>query len=352
MSRQDSELVVRPDSGLVQELESRFRATCTHETIEAAELAWAAPLWDSLRADGFTTVGLPEEFGGSGGSVVDACAVLRTAGRHAAPVPLAESGLLGGWAAQVLGTELPDGLTVVANAPGVAPGSPLTGRVAGVPWARAADHLVLALDGGEVVLIGQESVRVEAHSNLAGEPRDLVVLDGAVPLAAASYSSEDRERLVRLGALSRVALSAGALERLVDLSVEYTGQRRQFGRPISRFQAVQAHLVALAEISALATMSADVAAAAVERGGGHYEVACAKSVVAGESAPATRAAHQAHGAMGMTREYPLHHYSRRLRSWATEYGDARTWNDVLGRTVRALGADSLYPFVTEPAIAG
>lgn len=354
MGGQDEGMPMRADAGLVEELEARFRQTCTHETVEAAERAWPTTLWDSLAADGFTTVGVPEELGGSGGSVVDACAVLRAAGRNAAPVPLAETGLLGGWAARALGAALPDGLTVVADAPGVTAGGAGTvdGRVAGVPWARAADHLVLALDGGRVVLVARDAVRIEEDANLAGEPRDTVVLDRVAPVASASYGPGDREHLVRLGALSRVALSTGALERLVDLSVEYTGQRRQFGRPVARFQAVQAHLVALAEISALATMAGDVAAAAVEAGGGHHEVACAKSVVAGLGTQATRAAHQAHGAMGMTREYPLHHHTRRLWSWATEYGDARSWDEALGTTLRAVGADGLYPFITEPVVAG
>jgi acyl-CoA dehydrogenase len=345
--------LVRADDGLVQELETRFRESCTHEAIEAAEREWPAQLWQSLQDDGFTEVGVPEELGGSGGSVVDACAVLRAAGKYAAPVPLAESGLLSGWAAGVLGTELPEGLTTIAAAPEVLlSGSSLSGRVEGVPWARAADHLVLVLDGGAVVVVPREDVGVEEGANLAGEPRDAVVLDGVAPVATATGTDEDRERFLRLGALSRVALSAGALERLVDLSVEYTAQRKQFGRPVGRFQAVQAHLVALAEISAMATVAAEVAAAAVDGGGGRYEVACAKSVTSAQAAAATRAAHQAHGAMGMTREYPLHHYSRRLWSWSTEYGDARAWNAVLGTVVRTLSADSLYPFITDPALAG
>ena len=54
----------------------------------------------------------------------------------------------------------------------------------------------------------------------------------------------------------------------------------------------------------------------------------------------------------MTREYPLHQYSRRLWSWATEYGDEREWTNYLGGAVIARGADGLYPFITNPGELG
>jgi acyl-CoA dehydrogenase len=60
---------------------------------------------------------------------------------------------------------------------------------------------------------------------------------------------------------------------------------------------------------------------------------------------ATRAAHQAHGAMGMTQEYALHHATRRLWSWCHEYGDGRYWSDRLGNLIVRHGADELYPLV-------
>jgi acyl-CoA dehydrogenase len=61
---------------------------------------------------------------------------------------------------------------------------------------------------------------------------------------------------------------------------------------------------------------------------------------------ATRAAHQVHGAIGMTQEYRLHHLSRRLWAWRNEYGDERHWAARLGATVAAAHADNLYPAIT------
>ena len=59
-------------------------------------------------------------------------------------------------------------------------------------------------------------------------------------------------------------------------------------------------------------------------GSGAVQTAVAKLLADQAATDATRHAHQAHGAMGMTCEYPLHHVSRRLWAWRSEYGDERT----------------------------
>src|SRR4051794_33131147 len=76
--------------------------------------ARSARVWDGLAEAGFPWVGVPDTAGGSGGSLLDALAVLRGIGRHGAPVPMAETGLLAGWLLAGAGLEIPDGpLTVV-----------------------------------------------------------------------------------------------------------------------------------------------------------------------------------------------------------------------------------------------
>ena len=149
------------------------------------------------------------------------------------------------------------------------------------------------------------------------------------------------------GALSRVALMAGAIEKMSRLTVSYTNEREQFGRPVSRFQAVQAHLVWAAQDAALARMAAEIAGREADRGHGRFEIASAKLVANQAATRATKACHQAHGAMGRTQEYPLHHRSRRLWSWRTEYGGDREWTHWVGRRAISVGADGLYPLVTD-----
>lgn len=342
------------DPALVRELNARFSASCTHEVVEAAEHTWNRELWQGVVADGFATVGVPEDAGGSGGTVIDACAVLRAAGAYSVPLPLAESGLLAGWLAARTGT-LPQGFVTTApcrqpvSATTVGPGEViLSGEVRGVPWARQADHIAVLIDTPRpgAAIARRDAVIIEESANLAGEPRDAVrFTEAPVPVRELPPGVSSSE-LFLLGALSRAALISGAIERTVDLTLRYTSERRQFGRPVGRFQAVQQHLVTLAEVSALTRMAVESAAMTVAGGGGDYEVAAAKSVANHSAAVAAKAAHQAHGAMGMTREYPLHQLSRRLWSWSTEYGNARYWSRKLGALVTEVGADGLYPLIT------
>lgn len=185
---------------------------------------------------------------------------------------------------------------------------------------------------------------VRGH-NLAGEPRDTVTLDAAVPDDAITPAPPGvtPEALLLRGALARANLIAGALARVTELTLRYTNEREQFGRPVARFQAVQHHLVRIAEEAQAAGMAAAVAAASAAPEPTFFEVAAAK-IMAGEAATAVaKAAHQAHGAIGMTKEYELGQLTARLWAWRDEFGSERHWSSRLGGHVAGLGADGLWP---------
>jgi acyl-CoA dehydrogenase len=151
--------------------------------------------------------------------------------------------------------------------------------------------------------------------------------------------------------LSRAALIAGALEGIVDLTVAYTHDRKQFGKAVGSFQSVQNLLVRCGEDAVLVGLAVEAAAREFARGHGDFEVACAKTLASDAARTASRAAHQAHGAMGMTREYPLHQLTRRLWSWRAEFGDA-SWKRDLGDALVALGPDGLYRSIAEGSGSG
>lgn len=337
------------DALLLEVADRVFADTCTHEAIQAAERdGWAPAVWARVAEVGLHRVALEE-----GGTLGDALAVLRAAGRHAAPVPLAETGLLAGWLLTGAGLPVGDGpLTVAPGRPEdrlELEGDRLRGVAHRVPWARTAERVAVLVASGDRWVVASApaaSLTVEAHANLAGEPRDTVRFAGAADVAPAA-PGVDADALRCRGALTRVMLMAGALERMSALTVGYTSERVQFGRPVARFQAVQKHLVDGAQDAVLVGAAADAAARAAERGEARFEIAAAKLLANQAAFSATRAAHQAHGAMGMTREYPLHHLSRRLWAWRSEYGDERFWSARLGAAVARGGADRLYP-----AIAG
>ena len=340
-----------PTDGLVAQTVDRLLTdSCTPEALERAEAeGWCAPVWDRLVTADFTHISLPEESGGSGGSLGDAADVLKALGRYAASVPFAETAMLGGWLLARAGMTLPSGPITVAPELLRLQADRIAGRTR-LAWgarAQAIVALVDTTDGLIVTLIDPSDVTIEPGSNLAGEARETVGFD--VALTATIHAAPvgvDIGSLRRRGALSRVLLMAGAAEAMSDLTVRYTHERQQFGQPIARFQAVQQHLVTVAQCAAQLSVAADLAVRALERGPAELEIAAAKVIADEVAVVGTRAAHQAHGAMGVTREYPLHRLSRALWSWRHEYGHARSWSRRLGDLAFAAGADGLFPLVT------
>ena len=150
----------------------------------------------------------------------------------------------------------------------------------------------------------------------------------------------------------RAEQMAGALEGCLEQSLRYAADRRQFGRPIAKFQAVQHNLAVLAGEVAAATTSADAAASAIARHGIDDDrslVAVATAKIRGGQAAGAGAAiaHQVHGAMGFTREYSLQHRTRRLWSWRDEFDPETVWAIELGRLIAQRGGDALWATVTE-----
>ena len=278
------------------------------DAAEAGEFPNA--LWELVRDSGLHLVGSPE----SGTDFNDLYGLLRIAGRYAVPLPLAE--------VLLANTLLEDqGLTTIA-----------VDDLA--PWARAADR-VLTVDGAT-----SSDFDVEPASNLAGESRDRVVLRDA---QRRDVPQDFHERM----ALSRVALMAGALDRILAMTIDYATTREQFGRPISKFQAVQHNLAILAGEAAAARCAFDAAVESVGSLGFALQVATAKARIGEAAGTAAEIAHQVHGAMGFTHEHSLHHFTRRLWAWRDEYGRESHWQESLGRRIAQGGADSVWKFIVD-----
>jgi acyl-CoA dehydrogenase len=280
--------------------------------------------WKKIAEAGLPAVLLEDGFGGNW---EDALVVVKACGTHATPAPLPE-GIL---ATHVLGY-LPDGIvTVSPNVTGTLKADRFTGELRGVPWGRDATQVVVNLDG-KAVLLARADAKLEEHHNPAGEPRDTLRFENA----RAETIANGIDMFAAL-ALLRTGQIAGALDHALELSVGYTRERQQFGRPLAQFQAIQQQLAVLAEETAAAGMAAAAAFKAMDRGDAGFEIAAAKLRANRAARVSTGIAHQVHGAMGFTAEYALHHLTRRLWAWQTEAGNERFWGERLGAQVAAQG---------------
>jgi acyl-CoA dehydrogenase len=334
-----------------------FGALATKELIESSEKgAWPEKLWRALEEGGLTLPLVSEDAGGAGGTWLDAHVVVRAAGRHTAPVPLAET-IIAGWLLSRAGLEVPLGpltLAPVRAGEGLAlarrgGGFSLSGTATRVPWGRHAGHVVsvTALDGqATVALVAAGGARVTEDTNLALEPRDTLVFDAAPVVAAAPAPGVALDAIRLYGAMARAAQMAGALDSCLEQAVRYATERKQFGRPIGSFQVIQQNLAVLAGHVAASGIAAESAFRAADRGDARFEVAVAKIRVGEAAGIGAGIAHQAHGAIGFTYEHSLHFATRRLWSWRAEFGSESAWARELGRAVAARGADALWTDLT------
>jgi acyl-CoA dehydrogenase len=334
-----------------------FGALATKELVESAERGtWPEKLWRALEEGGLTLPLVPEEAGGAGGSWLDAHVVVRAAGRHTAPVPLAETIIAGALLSRA-GVEVPLGPLTLAP---VRAGETLalerrggalavSGTATRVPWGRHAGHVVTvaSLDGRPTVaLVARAGAHVAEDRNLALEPRDTLVFDAAPALAAAPLTAAPADAIRLYGAMARAAQMAGALDACLEQAVRYATERKQFGRPIGTFQVIQQNLAVLAGHVAAAGIAAESAFRAADRGDARFEVAVAKIRVGEAAGVGAGIAHQTHGAIGFTYEHALHFATRRLWSWRAEFGSESAWARELGRAVAARGADRLWSDLT------
>src|SRR6059058_6624082 len=98
----------------------------------------------------------------------------------------------------------------------------LSGTARRVPWGRAVERVVALVDGQAVVIRTAVATAVERRTNLAGEPRDTLVFERARVEEVRPAACDLNER----GALTRVALMAGALVAMARLTIHYAGERR------------------------------------------------------------------------------------------------------------------------------
>jgi acyl-CoA dehydrogenase len=357
-------MAIRDETRMLLETMGRlFEDKCDKRTVDAAETgAFAADLWTAVAETGVPLAALPESAGGADAEWADLFYVLRVAGRFSAPIPLAET-MLAGWVAASSGLDPVDGpmavgpvrasykLTLARDGNGWR----LTGVASRIPYARHAERTILIADGpdGEmaVALDGTGGADVAVGKNIANEARDTLTYvdtrlsaDAARPLGG----GVSRAALYRRGALARATMMSGALENAMDLGCTYAQQRVQFGRPISKFQAVQHNLAMLASQAAAAVAAANQGIAALDKDEEtqEFRIAIAKTRVGEAATMAAELAHQVHGAIGFTKEYALQLSTRRLWSWREEFGADPEWAAKLGAYFCAKGADSLWPTLT------
>lgn len=319
-----------------------FEAASVDEVFEAVEEGrFPVSHWRAIEDNGLVDMLLPEEAGGAGVDFGDAMAVARTVGGFALPLPLVET-MIGRWLLSGAGLEAPAGPLGVVTA---------ASRLE-VPWPDNVSALVVSDAAGGVGWVAAGEVEFERPTNSAGEPVGRLRESPPIPPGqSGGLSSEPSPSTVT--AVARSAMIAGAMERILDLTIEHVQGRVQFGRPLARFQAVQQLVAVMASHTAVVGVAADTAIAALEAtlsrdsGDATFMAACAKARASEACYEVTRIAHQLHGAIGYTREHDLHRFTRRLWAWRDADGDEGYWQRRVGEMAIRSGGAGLWPLLVE-----
>lgn len=264
------------------------------------------PIWSAVEASGYLDILVSEEAGGAGLSLLDAAPIFELLGRHALPLPIGD--------------------TMVARALLARAGADYgSGPIALVTSAQPTVGATFA----EAFLTGSLSApqlqKAEVSpTGIHGDASGLVALAGSAELRP-------------IAAIVRSLLISGAAHQLLEMTVNYANDRAQFGKPIGKFQAVQQQLAVLAEQA----VAARIAAAMGARAGldaSPLQTAFAKHSASTAAATIAPIAHGVHGAIGISAEYDLQLFTRRLNEWRMADGSEAYWADVVG-AARLAGDD-------------
>lgn len=314
---------------------------CTPALIRAVEAGTGgdqlAKLWQEILATGLCDSLVAEDQGGSGLGLTEILPVILQTGRFILPVALAETMVARALLAAG-GVKAPEGPIVLATAVSVADAERIATAVS--PLAVTAGFALI--DDGEGCdlfdLGAAELTRAPGRGNLSAR---ISVSRGASLGRIAAPATPLRA----IAALLHAAKLSGAMKRLLEMTVDYGNTRIQFGRPIGKFQAIQHQLAVMAEQVSAAAIAVEAASPETGWLPDPLRVAVAKERTSAASVLVGSIAHAVHGAMGISEEYDLQLFTRRLQDWRTADGSEGYWSRLLGRAVLAEQSGSVIDFI-------
>lgn len=320
-------------------------------------------LWKQFAEMGFTGMLVDEDDGGLGMGHVEAGIVLENIGRNLTPSPFLSSSVLAATALKhgsddVRGRWLPGLIegekvytvaidegakhrpeTIACRAEKSGNGFRLSGKKDYVVYGASSEMIVVAArtsgsdsddDGITLFAVPQDasgmshdSVRLVDSSMASHVTFDGVELDGDAVIGEVDGGREVLNAMLMAGRVGAAAEGVGVASGAMDMTIDYLKQRKQFGKLIGEFQALQhraAHLYSEVEIARAVTIkAAQLLDGSSEKA--DLMASVAKAKVAKTAGLAVKEGVQMHGGIGMTDEYDIGLYMKRDRALQEFLGD-------------------------------
>ena len=313
----------------------------------AADAGDTGSVWGQVCELGLAGIGMPEDKGGSGGSLADLVVVVRELARAGLSTPIVEAST----SSYAVDAAAGESFETIVVAPDLDVSSnAVTANLTQVPFAERATGLVIVTASSVLTFpLAGESVTVEPSHDIADLPDARVNLAGA-SVAHISGGPGAAQVIDRL-ALTRSAALLGTAWGAYELTRKYVMEREQFGAPLVKIPAVSTTLAQMAVRTRFAQSALDRATAAcadahtpeLHRFGA---VSAARINAATAATLVARTSHQLHGAVGITAEYDLHRYTSKL--WALRDADQSefAYCGRLGARVREKGEIELWDSIS------
>lgn len=367
------DLTLTADQELIQTTAREFltsrRAAADARATAGDPAGYSATLWKEMAGLGWTGLAFPEAYGGVGSGFLEVCLLAEEMGRARVPGPFVSTVACCGlpiarfgteeqkaeWLGRIAGGRVLGYVRAAPNGQWDATGSDITatetgdgftlnGRALFAPYAGTADDLlVVAQSGGPqeltVLLVDAASPGISREPlETAGADRmyrvdfERVEVPGDRVLGAPGAGRTVVEVIGDYGTAAICAEMVGGAQRVLEMTVEYAGQRHQFGHPIGAFQAVQHHCADMAvDVLSSRLITYEAAWRLSEGLEAREEVSLAKAW-AGEAYERVCAlGHQVHGAIGFTAEHDLHFFVRHAISTSLAFGDGDFHTERLAR---------------------
>ncbi len=326
------------------------------------DTAYDAALWAKMAEQGYTGIIFPEEYDGVGLGNVELILLMEEAGRALLPGPFFSTVVFAGAVLNEVATPDQKRKFLSPICRGEAR-STVAILEAGASWNPADIHIASAngkISGEKlfvsdaavanfIIVVARDGVFV-VDANAPGLTiKAMTGMDLTRKRYCVSFNSTPAEKLGNSAGLARAldvataALAAelvGGMQRTLDITVEYAKMRKQFGKPIGMFQAVQHQCADMYLETESARSATYYAAWALEEN--TPDAAAAVSIAKMYSSDAARTVGnrgiQVHGGMGFTWENDIHLYYRRAKSSETAFGDPAFHRERIARLVIDAGA--------------
>lgn len=296
--------------------------------------AWSAgdtdlgtAVWGRVAETGATALLVPESAGGADATAVEAMVALEVLGKHAVPGPVVESLMVAPRIAAALGgdSDLGDTAGEIAGGSHISVAAPPASPFA--PDTHVAVHTYVAAD--DAVFLAE----VGASRRSVDRARTVTTPERGARIAAASTTD-----IINHGALGTAAQLLGLGRAMLDMSVDYSKQRKQYGKLIGEYQALKHQLAEVAIALEMAKPLVWAGALAVAENpddpdAAVRDVSAARVAVADAAHLSARTALQLHGAIGYTLEHDLGLWLTKSRALQTAWG---TQSFHRGRVLEAI----------------